>query len=232
MLNDILSDANLINMTSEIVTKSGRYKNEQDAKDDILNKLRVILEIYENIDFTMDQIEIKNTDYIRATVQRMDYLLTSDKELKGKIVSILKQSKSNKVQELMSEKANLVRQEYISQDSAYIRNISEDARLKNPMKIKEDKPMDYKSLEGLVKNFERLYSNKQINEFMERNFKDKPFIMSSEIQLNTTEDLILLILATIKADNNEKSFYYTQDNNEEINNNGYIIPNMKFIRRR
>ena len=54
---------------------------------------------------------------------------------------------------------------------------------------------------------------------------------SSEIELNTTEDLILLILSTIKADKSSKSFYYIEDSDETINNNGYLIPNIKFIRR-
>ena len=71
----------------------------------------------------------------------------------------------------------------------------------------------------------------KLNEFMEKNFKNKPFISSSEIELNTTEDLILLILSTIKADKSSKSFYYIEDSDETINNNGYLIPNIKFIRR-
>ena len=51
------------------------------------------------------------------------------------------------------------------------------------------------------------------------------------MDLQTTEDLILLILATVKGERTEKSFYYVQDNNEIVNNNGFKIPNMKFIRR-
>ena len=43
--------------------------------------------------------------------------------------------------------------------------------------------------------------------------------------------IILLILSTIKADKSSKSFYYIEDSDETINNNGYLIPNIKFIRR-
>ena len=36
------------------------------------------------------KIETKNNDYVRASVKRIQYLLTNDKELKGKLVNILK----------------------------------------------------------------------------------------------------------------------------------------------
>ena len=98
-------------------------------------------------------------------------------------------------------------------------------------KIQSKKEIDSKAFYEFAKSLEKLYSNQKINEFMEANFKGKPFITSSEINLQTTEDLILLILATIKAGKYDKSFYYMQDSNETINNNGFKIPNIKFIRR-
>lgn len=75
---------------------------------------------------------------------------------------------------------------------------------------------------------ENLYSDEKINYFMRKNFKDKEFIESKEIELETTEDLILLMYAVM---NTNKSFYYIEDSNETINNNGFKIPNIKFIRR-
>ena len=49
----------------------------------------------------MNEIERKNTDYVKASVHRIQYLLTNDKELKGKLVNILKKSKDEKVLEEM-----------------------------------------------------------------------------------------------------------------------------------
>ena len=190
-----------------------------------------MLEIYENIGITMDQIEQKNTDYVRASVQRIQYLLTNDKELKGKLVNILKNSKKEKVLEEMEKEIKLLRQEYINKDSIYIRNSNDKRKQGEPMALKEEKAIDSKAFYEFAKSLENLYSNQKINEFMKMNFKDKPFINSKEIELNTIEDLILLILATIKADKSSKSFYYIEDSYEVINNNGFKIPNIKFIRR-
>ncbi len=230
MLNNILADAELLNSTINVAMKNKKYTSKEDAENDILNKIRTVIEIYENIDFTMNQIETKNTDYVRASVQRIQYLLTSDKELKGKLVNILRNSKKESVLEKMEQEVKLLKQEYIAKDSTYFRS-SNNKKQGKPLAINKEKPIDSKAFYEFAKSLEKLYSNKRINEFMEANFKDKPFITSAEINLNTTEDLILLILATIKADKSGKTFYYMQDSNEMVNNNGFKIPNIKFIRR-
>lgn len=231
MLNDILADGQRLENTINVASQNKKYKSREEAENDILNKIRTVLEVYENIDVTMNQIEQKNTDYVRASVQRIQYLLTSDKELKGKLVQILKNSKKEKVLENMEKEVKLLRQEYVTKDSIYIRNPNDKRKQGNPMALKENKAIDTKAFYEFAKSLENMYSNKTINEFMEANFKDKPFINSKEIELKTTEDLILLILATIKADKSGKSFYYIQDSEEIIENNGFKIPNIKFIRR-
>lgn len=228
MLNDILADSELLENIVNTISKNKKNKSKEEIEYEILNKIRTVIEVYENIDLTMDQIECKNTDYIRASVQRIQYLLTSDKELKGKLVNILKNSRKEQVAEKMEQEVGLLRQEYVNKDSIYIRNTNDNKKQGKPLELKEEKELDTKTLYEFAKSLENLYSNKKIKEFMEQNFKDKPFINSSEFKLDTTEDLILLILATIKSD---KSFYYIQDSDEIIDNNGYKIPNIKFIRR-
>ena len=232
MLSDILADKERLENTINIASKNSKYKSREEAEDDILNKIRTVLEVYENIDSTMNQIEQKNTDYVRASVKRIQYLLTNDKELKGKLVNILKNSKHEKVLEQMEKEVKLLRQEYISKDSIYLRNSNDKRKQGNPIALKETKELDSKTLYDFAKSLENLYSNKKINDFMSKKFKDRPFINSNEIELKSVEDLILLILATIKADKSGKSFYYFEDSDEIINNNGYRIPNIKFIRRK
>ena len=231
MLKDILADEELLKNTINIASKSSKYMSKEEAETDVLTKIRIVLEIYENIDSTMNQIEQKNTDYVRASVHRIQYLLTNDKELKGKLVNILKNSKNEKVIEEMEKEVKLLRQEYVSKDSIYIRNSNDKRKQGKPMVLRKEKDIDSKTFYEFAKSLKNMYSNKTINEFMEKNFKNKPFINSQEIKLKTIEDLILLILATIKADKSGKSFYYIEDSDEIINNNGYKIPNIKFIRR-
>lgn len=231
MLNDILADKELLENVINMETNNRRYKTREEAENDILNKIRNVLEVYENIDFTMNQIEQKNTDYVRASVRRIQYLLTSDRELKGKLVNILKNSKKEQVVSNMEKEINLLKQENITKDSIYIRNSNDKRKQGKPLALQKEEILDTKALLELAKSFERLYSDKRINQFMEDNFKSRQFITTSEIELNNIEDLILLILATIKGEKSGKNFYYIENDVGVINNNGFKIPNMKFIRR-
>ena len=147
-------------------------------------------------------------------------------------IALIKNSKHEKVLEQMEKEVKLLRQEYISKDSIYLRSSNDKRKQGNPIALKETKELDSKTLYDFAKSLENLYSNKKINDFMSKKFKDRPFINSNEIELKSVEDLILLILATIKADKSGKSFYYFEDSDEIINNNGYRIPNIKFIRRK
>ena len=231
MLNNILADEERLQNTIDSAYRGKRYKTREEAENDLMKRIRIVIEIYESVDTTMNEIESKNTDYVRASVKRIQYLLTSDKELKGKLVSLLKNSKKDNVINEMEKQVNLSRTEYVCKDSIYIRNKDNNKKQVKGAPIKATSSIDINALKQFAKSVENMYSNAVINEFMEKNFKNKPFISSKEIELNTTEDLILLILATIKADKSSKSFYYIKDSDEVIDNNGYKIPNIKFIRR-
>lgn len=231
MLNDILADEERLQNTIDSAYRGKRYKTREEAENDLMKRIRIVIEIYESVDTTMNEIESKNTDYVRASVKRIQYLLTSDKELKGKLVSLLKNSKKDNVINEMEKQVNLSRTEYVCKDSIYTRNKDNNKKQVKGAPIKATSSIDINALKQFAKSLENMYSDAIINEFMEKNFKNKPFISSKEIELNTTEDLILLILATIKADKSSKSFYYIEDSDEVIDNNGYKIPNIKFIRR-
>ena len=232
MLQNILADEERWENTVNIASRNKKYQSREEAEQDLLDKIRTIMDLYENIDLTMNQIEEKNMDYVRASVQRIHYLLTNDKELKGKLVKILKHANQDAVLENMGQEANLFRQEIISKDSIYIRNSNDKRKQGEPMPLKQDVELDSKAWQELAKSLENAYSQEKIKNFMETNFKDKPFIYSAEIKLDTVEDLILLILATLKADKSGKAFYTIEDSEEVIDNHGFKIPNIKFVRRK
>ncbi len=232
MLTNILTDSEWLDTTVQMAASTNKkYASKEDAETDILNKIRKVLENYEKVDDIMNQIEEKNTDYIRAFVHRMQYLLTSDKELKGKLVQILKNVQKQEVLEKMEETIHLCNQEYVAKDCIYMMYTNDRKKQGPPLPIKKEKAIDAKAFYEFAKSVEKLYSHQKIMGFMEKNFNGKPFITSSEICLQTTEDLILLILATIKGEKSGKSFYTIEDSLETIENNGYKIPNIKFIRR-
>ncbi len=122
--------------------------------------------------------------------------------------------------------------QYLCSDSLYIRSKQSDKKQGKPEAITKIDLNNAEAMKNLSQTIQKQYSNKQIEEYMKKQFKGRPYIDSKEIELKTTEDLILLILATIRADNSNKMSYYIKDSNEKIENNGYFIPNIKFIKRK
>lgn len=231
MLNEILVNEELLKETVNKEIARKRYKDLDEAEKDILNKIRAVIEIYQNIDVVMNQIETRNNEYIRASMKRIQYLLTSDKELKGKLIALLKNSKNDIVVEEMENEIKLLKQEYLSESSISIRNTVEKRKKGEAIDIKNQEENSMESLKVFAESLSSLYSSRQIDEFVEKSLNNKPYINSSEISIKTVEDLVLLILATIKVDKTNKSFYYIEDSNQMVINGEYKIPNIKFIRK-
>lgn len=232
MLKDILSNQTVLQQIAVDQVTKKRYPDKEQAQTDILTKIRTVLEIYEKLDITMEQIENKNNDYVRASVQRINYLLTSDKELKGKLIKIIKNMEKPALAETIKQETNLIKGQYLCDNSLYIRTKQNNKKQENPEAIVKIDLNNKQAMEDLSKTIEKQYSNKQIEAYMEKQFKGRPYIDSKEIELVTTEDLILLILATIRADNSKKMSYEVQDSKEQVENNGYRIPNLRFKKRK
>ena len=62
ILNAILADKERLEKVIRIASQSKKYKNEEEAENDILDKIRTELDIYENIDTRMNEIERKNKE--------------------------------------------------------------------------------------------------------------------------------------------------------------------------
>lgn len=138
MLKDILSNQTLLQeIAVDQVTKK-RYPDKEQAQTDILTKIRTVLEIYEKLDMTMEQIENKNNDYVRASVQRINYLLTSDKELKGKLIKIIKNMENPILAENIKQETNLIKGQYLCDDSLYIRTKQNNKKQEKPEAIKSN----------------------------------------------------------------------------------------------
>ena len=71
------------------------------------------------------------------------------------MVNILKNSKHEKVLEQMEKEVKLLRQEYISKDSIYLRNSNDKRKQGNPIALKETKELDSKTLYDFAKSLEK-----------------------------------------------------------------------------
>lgn len=227
-IDEISIDNAKINEIIRYNFKNNNSEDEDIITNEVYHKLDFIKDTYTTLDEMMNQIQNKNNDYIRASTNRINYLLTNDKEIKGKIINVLRKSKEDKVINEMIESVDFVKQEYVTGSSVYLRDIKDSKREGIPLKIEKEPNMTDEEIKLFMDKIKNKYSTKMIKEYMEKVFEQKAYVNSDEFPLNSMEDFIMLIMATIKSD---KSFYYVEYSSNMIINNGYKIPNMRFIRR-
>ncbi len=228
MIDKIAGDEDIFKELIGQALNSGNYEKEEEAKNDLLNKLFEMQDIYTNINKQISIVDKKNTEYVGATNRRIGYLLTSDRELKGKLINILKNAKKEDVISLMIQNANLFKQKYIDKDSIFLRSSKSDKKQGKPLaveKIEIDSKEDFKEFLEKINNS---YTSEKVSKYMDNLLGQKNIITTSDINIDNDEDFILLMLGTMRA---EKSSYNIEYNKEYVKNGRYTIPYMTISRK-
>lgn len=233
ILSDWLSDSGIRQKMAEQAIQRGKYITADDAMEDILYRINEISDIYEDLDDMLAEIDRKRTAYTRASMEKMRYLLTTDRSIKGKLVGILSAAASDreKWSEILADNVNLFRQSYIDEKSPYVKP--------NRMRRKEGKPLALAAIDenigdqafkDFLKKAKKQYSHSKIMAFMTDLMKDKYVLNSNEIRLANDDEFVMLVLATLKKDENGV-FYRVEFKDGHDTCDGYVIPRMRFIRR-
>ncbi|NLY97672.1 MAG: hypothetical protein GX082_09640 [Clostridiaceae bacterium] len=233
ILSDWLSDSGIRQKMAEQAIQRGKYITADDAMEDILYRINEISDIYEDLDDMLAEIDRKRTAYTRASMEKMRYLLTTDRSIKGKLVGILSAAASDreKWSEILADNVNLFRQSYIDEKSPYVKP--------NRMGRKEGKPLALAAIDenigdqafkDFLKKAKKQYSHSKIMAFMTDLMKDKYVLNSNEIRLANDDEFVMLVLATLKKDENGV-FYRVEFKDGHDTCDGYVIPRMRFIRR-
>ena len=223
MVDQILGQDSLFKELIRQAMNSGDFKEEDTAKSEIITMLNKMQDVYGNIGRQISMVDKRNTDYIRATNRKIGYMLTSDKELKGKLVRILKNSKKEPVLVQMSESLSIYGQRYLDRDSIFIRNSKSDKKQGKPLEIQEVAIDSKEDLNEFGIKIQNSYTLKRIQDYMKNMMSEKPIITTNDITIQNDEEFILFILATI---NEEKNFYEIEYKDDYIQKGNYQLPNM------
>ena len=177
--------------------KSGNYETVEEAKSDILQKLFMVQDIFSNINRKIKIVDNKNSEYIRATNRRLGYLLTNDKELKGKLINILKNAQKEENIRIMEENLSLYRQTNMDKDSIFIRSSKSEKRQGKPLEMEEVQIESEEELREFIKKVGESYTSEKVKKYMNNILGKKQIITTNDINIKTEEDFILLMLGTM-----------------------------------
>ena len=212
-----------------------RSKMMGDTKDDVLDLLDMIERGFDDIEHRISNMDKEHTKYVRATVTRLNYLLSGETDTKGLLVQLLNQmsvSDKEKKEEMIraaGAKMNMSLLEMLSEKSLYKRK---KGRKDFISQMSADETLEDLDKEDVLKlnRIQQRYSKQEIEDFIEENMQDE--IMDvTQIDLSDEEAFEKLILAYDYSTRKNSKYKVLEEEPEMIEKGPYKYPALKFVRR-
>lgn len=208
-----------------------------DTKDDMLDLLDQIERGFDDIEHRIANMDKEHAKYVRATVTRLNYLLSGETDTKGLVVQLLNrmsQTEDAQEQDAMiretGERMNLSLLEILSEKSLYKRR---RPRTDFISKMAPDQALPDLDKDDVLKlnRIQMRYSRSQIEEFIE-SYMDGEVMDASKISLMDEEAFEKLILAYDYSTRKNSKYMVLEEEPDQIENGSYKYPALKFVRRR
>lgn len=210
-----------------------RAKAIGDTKDDVWEILDAIERGFIDIEHRISNMDKEHMKYVRATVTRMNYLLSGETDTKGLVVQLLnKMSDSERREEIIKAtgaKMNLSLFEIISNQSLYKRRKGKKDFISQMAVEEAAEELDKENVLKLNR-IQMRYSKKEIEDFIEGNMEDE-VMDASKLQISDEETFEKLILAYDYSTRRNSKYKIIEEDVEAVEQDGYRYPALRFVRR-
>ena len=225
-----------------------RSKAMGDTKDDVVDLLDMIERGFDDIEHRISNMDKEHTKYVRATVTRLNYLLSGETDTKGLVVQLLNQMSAAVTEEqntqvenrgngysyeemlqLAGERMNMSLLEMLSEKSLYKRRKPREDFISQ---MAEDETIEDLNREDVLKlnRILQRYSKQEIEAFIEEHMKDD--VMDVEkLKIADEESFEKLILAYDYSTRRNSKYIVLEEDTPQIENGCYKYPALKFVRR-
>jgi len=212
-----------------------RSKMMGDTREDVIDLLDLIERGFDDIEHRISNMDKEHTKYVRATVTRLNYLLSGETDTKGLVVQLLNHmslSDREKKEEMISAvgaKMNLSLLEMLSEKSLYKRK---KGRKDFVSLLSADETLDDLAKEDVLKlnRIQVRYSKKQIEDFIEENMRDE-IMDASNLDISDEETFEKLILAYDYSTRKNSKYKILEEDPGLVEKGPYKYPALKFVRR-
>ena len=218
-----------------IMKVQARSKMLGDNQDDVLDLLDLIERGFDDIEHRIANMDKEHTKYVRATVTRMNYLLSGETDTKGLVVQLLNKMSEDpdQMEEIITEtgkRMNLSLLEILSEKSLYKRRKSRKDFISRLLPDETTGDLDKDDILRLNR-IQMRFSKKQIEEFIENNMEDE-VMDASKINIADEEEFEKLILAYDYSTRKNSRYMVLEEEPEMVEKDGYRYPALRFVKRR
>lgn len=237
LLTDILADETLMKIMRDRAVSIKKYEDEVEADEEIIKSIDYILDTYQTVGDLVSEIDRKHSIYTKSSIEKIQYLMTADQTIKGKIAELLKtyasmtDDKRDQLADIMEKTIRVNRQEFLDSQSLYHKSVKSRRVDRTPLTVELDDSLTDFAEGYLLEQIKNRYSSAKVRAFVDSLFTiGASRIEAKDIQISGDSDFILLILAVIRQ--NDRGMPYTVEIGEgRIQRNGYAIPNMTIIKK-
>ena len=202
-----------------------------DMGEDVLELLDLIERGFDDIEHRISNMDKEHTKYVRATVSRLNYLLSAETDTKGLVVQLLNRIAEDLETRIRKtgEKMNLSQLEILSERSLYKRRKARKDFISRMAVEEAAEDLDREDVLRLNRIQVR-YSRQQIEEFIRSHMVDDVMDVST-LPLEDDETFEKLILAYDYSTRRSSKYRIAEEDALMIENGSYRYPALKFVRR-
>lgn len=218
--------------------EEGEEKPEKECQQEERHRME-IMDLVNQIERGFDDIEhrIVNMDrehmrYVRATVTRLNYLLSEEEDMRGLVVQILNGIAADPEERIRetAEKLNFSRVDVLSGKSLYKRRKGRRSFMENLEPEEESQELSREDVLRMNRMNHR-YSRQQIEEFIEAHMQEGEAVVGEGF-VRSEEEFEKLILAYDYAYRRGSRYQIAGESTELVEDSHYSYPRLTFKRRR
>ena len=237
ILRGWLQDPDVIKGMAQVLLAQ-RQDLEGEARYEIARMIQFIVDTFESIDELLKEIDRRNVSYSRASAERLQYLLNTDRNVKGKLIELLKALpplQSNVSSQLYEEMAvlPLFDVKIADPDGLYTEPVRKRREKPRPLQMRSDVKESAFQAEAaeMMQRMHTLFSQERIIEFILTQMGFEGVILAAQLSIEEMDDFLRTMIALVKADEPEMPFTVEWDEERKsVIVGGYRIPAVIFTK--
>ena len=216
-----------------IETVRERSRAMGDTKEDVLELLDQIERGFDDIEHRIANMDKEHTKYVRATVTRLNYLLSGETDTKGLVVQLLNRmgdaADYEQIVQKTGAKMNLSLLEIVLEKSLYKRRKGRKDFISQMQPEETTEDLDKEDVLKLNR-IQHRYSRRQIEDFIEENIREGVMDALS-LPMREEDEFEKLILAYDLSTRRNSKYMVLEEDVRMVEKNGYRYPALKFVKR-
>ena len=230
ILNRWLLDEDVISSIVEQGIRRRIFKDEVEGREETFTMINSVADTYDSIERMISEIDGKHVEYTNASIDKIRYMMNSDRSAKGKLIALLKNAEENKIFEAMSEAVEAYRHSFLDIQSLYDR-VKRTVKTEGKPLALEEKEDNYELVQSFLEDVKKQYNNKKIDDYINGCFGERTEISTGDFCIKNSEDFILFLLGTLRG-REKNAKYKVEFGQGNIDCQGYCLPEATFIKKR